>query len=69
MTIVAGRASSTPAPLLAVCILPGEFSCPHHELWLTDPDGMLMEIHALPADSELADKLSDKLSFFFGSRY
>ena len=37
---------------------------PLHELWLTDPDGTLIEIYARLTDSELAEKPADELPVF-----
>ncbi|MEX1236651.1 MAG: hypothetical protein WD994_00110, partial [Pseudomonadales bacterium] len=34
---------------------------PLHELWLTDPDGTLIEIYARLTDQELAEKPADEL--------
>src|SRR5690606_38558560 len=37
---------------------------PLHELWLTDPDGTLIEIYARLTDSEMAEKPADELPVF-----
>ncbi|MCA1770063.1 MAG: VOC family protein [Halomonas sp.] len=37
---------------------------PLHELWLTDPDGTLIEIYARLTDAELANKPADELPEF-----
>ena len=37
---------------------------PLHELWLTDPDGNLIEIYARLTDAELAEKPADEAPVF-----
>lgn len=37
---------------------------PLHELWLTDPDGNLVEVYARLTDEELAEKPADEMTVF-----